>query len=130
MEQIYYSIGVDVGGTNSDCVILKHINTTHEVVGRAKALTTADFITGIKQCIQQAFLDSDLKGHKLSEYHISAFMLGTTTFLNAVLERSKELSKVINEFIHELENVSPENLCECKACAVRLLDCLMCILRV
>ena len=48
-------------------------------------------------------------------------------------EESKEdvssvLSEEISEFLHELENISPENSCEKKA--VNMLDCLTCILTV
>ena len=48
-------------------------------------------------------------------------------------EESKEdvssvLSEEISEFLHELENISPENSCERKA--VNTLNCLTCILTV
>ena len=48
--------------------------------------------------------------------------------IDPIQETSEELSDVVGEFIHELENVSPENSCERKA--VRMVDCLMCIVNV
>ena len=48
--------------------------------------------------------------------------------IDPIQETSEELSDVVDEFIHELENVSPENSCERKA--VRMVDCLMCIVNV
>ena len=48
--------------------------------------------------------------------------------IDPIEETSKDVSDVVNEFIHELENVSPENLCERKA--VCMVDCLMCIVNV
>lgn len=41
-------LGVDVGGTNTDAVIL---NDCNEVVGHAKATTTPDVLTGIKLAV-------------------------------------------------------------------------------
>ena len=48
--------------------------------------------------------------------------------IDPIQETSEELNDVVGEFIHELENVSPENSCERKA--VRMVDCLMCIVNV
>ena len=48
--------------------------------------------------------------------------------IDPIQETSEDVSDVVGEFIHELENVSPENSCERKA--VRMADCLMCIVNV
>ena len=48
--------------------------------------------------------------------------------IEPIEETSEDLSDVVDEFIHELENVSPENSCERKA--VLMVDCLMCIVSV
>ena len=43
-------VGVDVGGTNTDAVVL----TTDSVIGWAKHVTTADITTGVRQAIRGA----------------------------------------------------------------------------
>ncbi len=43
-----YRIGVDVGGTNTDAAIL---GAGNEVIGYAKAPTSSDVISGIKEAI-------------------------------------------------------------------------------
>ena len=48
--------------------------------------------------------------------------------IDPIEETSEDVSDVVNEFIHELENVSPESSCERKA--VRMVDCLMCTVNV
>ena len=40
-------------------------------------------------------------------------------------EMSNDISEVMNEFLHELETVSPKHLCEHKA--LNMLDCVICI---
>lgn len=77
-------IGIDVGGTHTDAVLLAN----NEVVASTKALTTADVLTGITNA-----LDTILKETGVSEDQIEAMMIGTTQFTNAVVER-RELSTV------------------------------------
>ena len=48
--------------------------------------------------------------------------------IDPIEDTSEDVSELVNEFIHELENVSPENSCERKA--VRMVDCLKCIVNV
>lgn len=76
-------IGVDVGGTHTDVVLLKG----DEVVLAHKALTTADVTTGVKNAL--AFIQDN--GVDMSK--VDAAMIGTTQFTNAVIER-RELSSV------------------------------------
>ncbi len=70
-------IGVDVGGTNTDAVAM----SAEDVVGWAKATTTPDVTEGIVTAVQ-----SLLGEHDLSPDAISAVMIGTTHFTNALVE--------------------------------------------
>lgn len=77
-------IGIDVGGTHTDAVLLDD----GKVVASTKALTSADVLTGITNA-----LDTILGTENVSEGDIRAVMIGTTQFTNAVVER-RELSEV------------------------------------
>jgi N-methylhydantoinase A/oxoprolinase/acetone carboxylase beta subunit len=77
-------IGIDVGGTHTDAVLLDG----DAVVASTKALTSADVLTGIMDA-----LEAILSEHAEGEDSIEAVMLGTTQFTNAVIER-RELSEV------------------------------------
>lgn len=77
-------IGIDVGGTHTDAVILHR----DEVVSSIKALTSADVTTGIIEALEHLLGDSGV-----SATDIEAVMLGTTQFTNAVVER-RQLSEV------------------------------------
>lgn len=71
-------IGIDVGGTNTDAVLLE--GTT--ILRAIKTPTTEDVTSGIK-----AALAHILKGGIAREAPIGAIMIGTTHFTNAVVER-------------------------------------------
>lgn len=77
-------IGIDVGGTHTDAVLLDG----DTVIASTKALTSADVVTGIMDA-----LETILAAHKGAEGSIEAVMLGTTQFTNAVVER-RELAEV------------------------------------
>lgn len=77
-------IGIDVGGTHTDAVLLHD----DEVVASTKALTSADVTTGILDALETILSDSGV-----AEREVEAVMLGTTQFTNAVVER-RELSEV------------------------------------
>lgn len=77
-------IGIDVGGTHTDAVLLDG----DAVVASTKSLTTADVLSGILNA-----LEAILSGRPGIESRIEAVMLGTTQFTNAVVER-RELSEV------------------------------------
>lgn len=77
-------IGIDVGGTHTDAVLLDG----DAVIASTKALTSADVITGIMDA-----LETILAEHGGTEDAIEAVMLGTTQFTNAVIER-RELAEV------------------------------------
>lgn len=77
-------IGIDVGGTHTDAVILDG----DEILASTKALTSADVSSGILEALEIVLTDSatDVSA-------IDAVMLGTTQFTNAVVER-QELAEV------------------------------------
>lgn len=77
-------IGIDVGGTHTDAVLLDG----DQIVATTKALTSADVLTGIMDA-----LDTLLADHRDGADSIEAVMLGTTQFTNAVIER-RELAEV------------------------------------
>lgn len=80
-----YKLGVDVGGTNTDAVI---INDRLEVVAEVKHPTTDDVYDGILSAIREVI---QLSG--VSKKEITQAMLGTTQCTNAIVER-KHLAKV------------------------------------
>lgn len=75
-----YRLGVDVGGTNTDAVILD--NATLEVVAAVKTPTTARASEGVL-----ASIDKVLDAAGIDPSHVRFAMLGTTHATNAVLER-------------------------------------------
>jgi N-methylhydantoinase A/oxoprolinase/acetone carboxylase beta subunit len=77
-------IGIDVGGTNTDAVLLDGTTVVHAV----KTPTTADVTTGITRA-----LDLLLAGSAVERGAIGAVMVGTTHFTNAVVQR-RDLTRV------------------------------------
>ena len=77
-------IGIDVGGTNTDAVLLEGTR----VVRAVKMPTTADVTSGI-----QAALRGLLDGAGVARDGIAAVMIGTTHFTNAVVQR-RDLTRV------------------------------------
>ncbi len=80
-----YRLGIDVGGTNTDAVILDEKN---RVTAKCKEATTEDVSEGITRAVDRVLKDSGVKPE-----HIADAMLGTTHATNAIIER-KGLSKV------------------------------------
>jgi N-methylhydantoinase A/oxoprolinase/acetone carboxylase beta subunit len=79
-------IGIDVGGTNTDAVLLKD----GKVLAAVKSPTTADVAGGVRQ----ALADLRAMAATLPEAgQVDAVMIGTTHFTNAVVER-RQLDKV------------------------------------
>lgn len=70
-------IGIDVGGTNTDAVLM---DGTHTLVG-VKCSTTPDVTGGIVQA-----LDNLRAGHHFEGDEIEAVMIGTTHFINALVQ--------------------------------------------
>lgn len=77
-------IGIDVGGTNTDAVLL----TSEGVVAAVKSATTQDVISGVVASLAQlkAAAPELVQG-------VDAVMIGTTHFTNAVVER-RDLTRV------------------------------------
>jgi N-methylhydantoinase A/oxoprolinase/acetone carboxylase beta subunit len=71
-------IGIDVGGTNTDAVVMDGA----QVLAGVKAATTGDVITGVIAALQAV-----LSASKLEPKDIDAVMIGTTHFTNAVVQR-------------------------------------------
>ena len=77
-------IGIDVGGTNTDAVLIEE----GKVVGAVKAPTSEDVTTGILDALKALGATGVLKGKK-----IDGVMIGTAHFINAVVQR-RHLTKV------------------------------------
>lgn len=77
-------LGIDVGGTNTDAVIL---STEGDLLGASKHLTTPDILTGIYIAVQKV-----LKVAEVSPKCIKGIFLGTTHGLNA-LQYSQGLAR-------------------------------------
>src|SRR5690349_3306992 len=77
-------IGIDVGGTNTDAVLLDGARVVHAV----KATTTEDVTGGIFTALSRLTRHPDITGTQ-----IDAVVIGTTHFINAVVQR-RHLSKV------------------------------------
>ena len=73
-------IGIDVGGTNTDAVLMEGTKTLAGI----KQATTSDVTTGIVEAIQ------DLRqAHPFDGEAIDAVMIGTTHFINALVQAKK-----------------------------------------
>ncbi len=77
-------IGIDVGGTNTDAVLIED----GKVVRAMKAPTSEDVTTGILDALKSLGSTGLLGGKR-----IDGVMIGTTHFINAVVQR-RHLSKV------------------------------------
>ncbi len=74
-------LGIDVGGTNTDAVIM---DGSDRVIAKAKVPGTPDITGGITSAI-----DTVLRAPEADRRRITHVMLGTTHATNAVLERGK-----------------------------------------
>ena len=77
-------IGVDVGGTNTDAVLMDGTR----VVASSKKPTTADVESGVIAAISEVLSDA-----RLTPADVASVMIGTTQFTNALVERA-QLDKV------------------------------------
>jgi N-methylhydantoinase A/oxoprolinase/acetone carboxylase beta subunit len=71
-------IGIDVGGTNTDAVLMDG----NKVISSTKTPTTANVSDGITKALQTIITDAKIDVKKLD-----GVMIGTTHFTNAVVER-------------------------------------------
>lgn len=70
-------IGIDVGGTNTDAVLIDGNDIKHAV----KAPTSQDVTSGIVDALSQ------LRAKPSAQGEVDAVMIGTTHFINAVVQR-------------------------------------------
>jgi N-methylhydantoinase A/oxoprolinase/acetone carboxylase beta subunit len=75
-----YRIGVDVGGTNTDAVVM----TGATIVAAAKKATSADITTGLLGALQDV-----QRSAGISSADVGLVVIGTTHFTNAVVERRR-----------------------------------------
>jgi N-methylhydantoinase A/oxoprolinase/acetone carboxylase beta subunit len=79
-------IGIDVGGTNTDSVILQN----EKVLAWHKTPTTSDIQKGVELAIKAV-----IENAKIPSDSVASVKIGTTQFVNAVLEQnSSKLDKV------------------------------------
>ncbi|RDW92739.1 uncharacterized protein DSM5745_00061 [Aspergillus mulundensis] len=82
-----YRIGVDVGGTNTDAVLIALDSMS--IVASHKSPTTADVTTGITNAVRTV-----IESASVSLSSIGCVIVGTTHFVNAVVQRSPALRRV------------------------------------
>ncbi|VDB97465.1 unnamed protein product [Peniophora sp. CBMAI 1063] len=85
MEHSGLRIGIDVGGTNTDGVLLDPAATEishHGILAYHKAPTTPDPSDGIEACIKKLLDDA-----KIEPAQVASLTIGTTHFINAVVEK-------------------------------------------
>ena len=80
-----YKLGIDVGGTNTDAVL---IDEDLKVIGEVKYPTSGNVFEGIMGAVQKL-----LKQTQVDRSKIRQAMLGTTQCTNAIVER-KNLAKI------------------------------------
>ncbi|WP_434360484.1 hydantoinase/oxoprolinase family protein [Parasalinivibrio latis] len=73
-------VGIDVGGTNTDAVIMQG----RELLASVKVNTTKDVTSGVKEALNQVIALGSIEKKQLS-----AVMIGTTHFTNAVVEQTR-----------------------------------------
>jgi N-methylhydantoinase A/oxoprolinase/acetone carboxylase beta subunit len=73
-----FTLGVDVGGTNTDAVLM----TGREVIASAKRATTADVGDGLFAAVEAV-----LQAAAIRPQSIGSAMIGTTQFINAFVQR-------------------------------------------
>lgn len=76
-----YRIGIDVGGTNTDAIIL---DENHHLIHAVKSPTSLDIKTGIETSLRNLLQESNI-----DKTQITHAMLGTTQCTNAIVERKK-----------------------------------------
>lgn len=80
-----YTIGIDIGGTNTDAVL---IDDQEKIVALAKASTTEDIAVGFEQALLRLLAQNSVPIGAIDEV-----IVGTTHATNAILQR-RELYKV------------------------------------
>ena len=104
-------IGIDVGGTNTDAVLLNGGEVVHSV----KRPTTEDVISGILDAL------SALREAPATRAPVDAVVIGTTHFINAVVQR-RHLMKVAAIRIGMPASASLPPFCDWPQDLARLVD--------
>jgi len=78
-----FKIGIDVGGTNTDAALL----AGNDILGSCKVPTSADVTSGDCESVSRVLSQTAVNPER-----VSAVMVGTTHFLNALVQR-KDLSR-------------------------------------
>ena len=73
-----YRIGVDVGGTNTDAVVMQG----DRILSGVKSPTTEDVMGGVVDAVERALAEAGA-----DKASVTGVMIGTTHFTNAVVER-------------------------------------------
>ncbi|MDS1271361.1 hydantoinase/oxoprolinase family protein [Lipingzhangella sp. LS1_29] len=91
-------IGIDVGGTNTDAVVLREQDPTStsqntmtaaDVLARTKVATSADITSGVTQALRGVLADPTTPERAGAHPHqVARVMIGTTHATNAVLQRN------------------------------------------
>ncbi|MFE3200493.1 hydantoinase/oxoprolinase N-terminal domain-containing protein [Embleya sp. NPDC059237] len=76
-------IGIDVGGTNTDAALL---GEDDRVVAGTKSPTTADVTSGVAAAVAALLAAPGVDGRPTDPAAVHAVMIGTTHFLNALIE--------------------------------------------
>lgn len=84
VTKIPLRIGIDVGGTNTDAVLM----SGNDVLAAVKRLTTADVGSGVVDAVSALLSESGTPASS-----ISSVMIGTTQFINAFVQR-KGLARI------------------------------------
>ena len=88
-----YRIGVDVGGTNTDAVLMDICSValpSRGVLATCKTPTTSDVTSGIHQAVNTVLQKSNV-----DRENVLSMAVGTTQFVNAVIEAdARRLHKV------------------------------------
>ena len=90
-------VGIDVGGTNADAVLL---NGT-ALLGKVKTPTTSDVTTGIVTAVDQLL---DTTGVERDQ--VTAVMIGTTHFANAIVDQFAD-ARYIRDRLAARETTKP-----------------------
>ena len=85
MMKPLYTIGIDIGGTNTDAVL---IDAQEKIVAATKTITTSDIATGFSQALKTLLAKASVEASS-----IRGLFLGTTHATNALLQQ-KDLYKV------------------------------------
>lgn len=85
LRKTIYKIGIDIGGTNTDIVL---IDSEANIVAKAKTATTVDINQGIKNALVQVLKEGNIRPEE-----IAGIFFGTTQIANAIHQQN-DLYKV------------------------------------